>query len=166
MHYLSLDSSSLCSCCQIGVILNVTSYYAESGGQTFDTGSIVAIDSSGAAAGGEEDEEGSAPAKAVITVTNVQSFAGSVHPPILCSVDELLVLEAVLRDVLSMNVCLDSFVLHVGTVESGSVKVGDTVQCRVDYDRRTDIAPNHTMTHALNYALRKVNSRTLHPICC
>ncbi len=51
-----------------------------------------------------------------------------------------------------------SFVLHIGTVESGSLRVGDVVRCEVDYERRTDIAPNHTMTHALNYALRKVRA--------
>merc|ERR1740117_838724 len=28
--------------------------------------------------------------------------------------------------------------------------------CAMDYDRREKIAPNHTMTHVLNYALRKV----------
>ncbi len=49
-----------------------------------------------------------------------------------------------------------SFVLHIGAVESGTLAVGDTVSVEVDYERRTDIAPNHTMTHALNFALRKV----------
>jgi hypothetical protein len=34
--------------------------------------------------------------------------------------------------------------------------VGDTVSVHVDYDRRSYIAPNHTMTHVLNYALRSV----------
>lgn len=28
--------------------------------------------------------------------------------------------------------------------------------CRVDYGRRDKIMPNHTFTHVLNYALRKV----------
>lgn len=34
--------------------------------------------------------------------------------------------------------------------------VGDTVRCEVDYERRKRVAPNHTMTHVLNFALRKV----------
>lgn len=34
--------------------------------------------------------------------------------------------------------------------------MGDTVTVHVDYDRRSYIAPNHTMTHVLNYALRSV----------
>lgn len=29
------------------------------------------------------------------------------------------------------------------------------MRCEVDYDRRKRVAPNHTMTHVLNYALRK-----------
>ena len=46
--------------------------------------------------------------------------------------------------------------LHTGVIQEGSIKVGDSVTCSVDYDRRRDIAPNHSMTHVLNGALRKV----------
>lgn len=49
-----------------------------------------------------------------------------------------------------------SFVLHLGTVKEGTLKVGDSISCSVDYDRRRPIASNHTMTHVLNYALREV----------
>lgn len=49
-----------------------------------------------------------------------------------------------------------SFVLHLGEVTNGSLNVGDSVSCQVDYDRRRPIASNHTMTHVLNYALREV----------
>mmetsp|Transcript_18016 Transcript_18016/g.57621 ORF Transcript_18016/g.57621 Transcript_18016/m.57621 type:complete len:1112 (-) Transcript_18016:161-3496(-) len=48
------------------------------------------------------------------------------------------------------------FVLHVGQLAEGRLAVGDAVKCRVDYKRRELIAPNHTMTHVLNFALRKV----------
>mmetsp|Transcript_41640 Transcript_41640/g.99809 ORF Transcript_41640/g.99809 Transcript_41640/m.99809 type:complete len:966 (-) Transcript_41640:85-2982(-) len=48
------------------------------------------------------------------------------------------------------------FILHLGEVIEGSLSVGDTVSCTVDYDRRRPIASNHTMTHVLNYALREV----------
>jgi alanyl-tRNA synthetase len=48
------------------------------------------------------------------------------------------------------------YVLHVGTLSSGSLTVGNTVTCTVDYVRRALVAPNHTMTHVLNYALRFV----------
>jgi alanyl-tRNA synthetase len=49
-----------------------------------------------------------------------------------------------------------SFVLHLGEVTEGSLSVGDSLSCNVDYDRRRPIASNHTMTHVLNYALREV----------
>ena len=51
---------------------------------------------------------------------------------------------------------LASYVLHIGAMESGALRVGDTVSVRVNYDRRSEVAPNHTMTHVLNYALRTV----------
>ena len=62
---------------------------------------------------------------------------------------------------LCVSVCvwplfLSSYVLHIGAVESGTLSVGDSVSVEVDYERRADVAPNHTMTHALNFALRKV----------
>eukprot|EP00501_MAST-03F_sp_TOSAG23-6_P002557 GSMAST32.ASY1.ANO1.2697.1 assembled CDS len=50
-----------------------------------------------------------------------------------------------------------SFIVHIGKCASGStLKVGDIIRCDVDYDKRQLIAANHTMTHVLNYALRKV----------
>jgi alanyl-tRNA synthetase len=48
------------------------------------------------------------------------------------------------------------FLLHTGVMEEGKIEVGSTVNCRVDYDRRRQIAPNHSMTHVLNAALREV----------
>ena len=49
------------------------------------------------------------------------------------------------------------FVVHSGSLSgAGSIKVGQTVSMHVDYDRRSFVAPNHTMTHVLNYALRSV----------
>jgi alanyl-tRNA synthetase len=49
------------------------------------------------------------------------------------------------------------FVLHVGEVESGTLMVGDSASCSVEYVRRLPIASSHTMTHVLNYALLKVH---------
>jgi len=46
-------------------------------------------------------------------------------------------------------------VLHVGRVVEGSLSVGQDVQLQVD-PRRADIMRNHTATHLLNLALRKV----------
>jgi len=53
------------------------------------------------------------------------------------------------------------YIVHIGVVSSsaageGPITVGDKATCKVDYERRRDVAPNHTMTHVLNYALRKV----------
>ena len=102
----------------VGILLDKTSFYAESGGQVYDTGSIVPSNA---------DECGLS-----IQVNNVQLYG--------------------------------QFVLHVGQVvvtegcdESKAVwNVDDKVTCRVDYQRRAPIAANHTMTHVLNYALKKV----------
>lgn len=41
-------------------------------------------------------------------------------------------------------------------VECGALSVDSDVSCMVDYERRSKVAPNHTMTHMLNFALRKV----------
>uniref|UniRef100_J3N1C0 Alanine--tRNA ligase n=2 Tax=Oryza brachyantha TaxID=4533 RepID=J3N1C0_ORYBR len=90
-----------------GLVLESTSFYAEQGGQIYDTGSIKGSFGS-------------------FTVTNVQVFAG--------------------------------YVLHMGSFTEGSkaLSVGDKVTCEVDYVRRTRIAPNHTCTHMLNFALREI----------
>ena len=48
------------------------------------------------------------------------------------------------------------YVLHSGTVIEGSMDIGSNVKCQVDYERRKDIAPNHSMTHVLNAALRQI----------
>ena len=50
------------------------------------------------------------------------------------------------------------YVLHVGTVTEGALRVGDTVTADVDHIRRKRIVPNHTFTHVLNFALREVPS--------
>ncbi|XP_058004551.1 alanine--tRNA ligase isoform X2 [Hevea brasiliensis] len=92
---------------EVGIVLESTSFYAEQGGQIFDTGTI-------------EGTFGS------FQVSNVQIFGG--------------------------------FILHIGSLTEGGSKfcVGDKVICKVDYDRRKLIAPNHTCTHMLNFALREV----------
>jgi len=47
-------------------------------------------------------------------------------------------------------------IVHQGSVCGGSLKVGDVIEAQVDTERRLDIARNHTATHLLQYALRKV----------
>ncbi|KAJ9127922.1 hypothetical protein QFC24_000207 [Naganishia onofrii] len=89
-----------------GLLLDQTNFYAESGGQENDTGSIT-ID-------GEADFE----------VTDVQVYNG--------------------------------YVLHIGQLKEGELKVGDEVICTYDEDRRRPLRNNHTATHILNFALREV----------
>ena len=91
----------------VGVILAESPFYFESGGQIYDTGTLV-ID--GAMS---------------FNVEMVQAYAG--------------------------------YVVHVGKLlDNGDLRVGATIDCHVDYERRSLVAPNHTMTHVLNFALRTV----------
>jgi alanyl-tRNA synthetase len=90
----------------VGVVLDSSSFYAQQGGQVWDTGLLTATSGS------------------AFSVTNVQLYAG--------------------------------YVVHIGEVSDGSIAVGDQVTCVVDYARRKLVVPNHTCTHVLNYALRKV----------
>lgn len=92
---------------ECGILLDKTSFYAEQGGQIYDTGFLVKS--------GDESVE--------FSVKNVQIRAG--------------------------------YVIHIGTVE-GTLKKGDTVILHLDTSRRRSIMNNHTGTHVLNYALRRV----------
>jgi len=98
---VSADSDGL-----YGLVLDSTSFYAESGGQCGDIG-YVEVDADNA-----------------FKVNDVQEFAG--------------------------------YVIHIGEVTNGSISRGAAATAKVDYEHRKNVAPNHTMTHVLNYALRRV----------
>jgi alanyl-tRNA synthetase len=92
---------------RFGVILDRTNFYAEKGGQIYDTGLIKTADGQ------------------IMQVTDVQVFGG--------------------------------YVLHIGVLRANQTLTnGAAVTLEVDYERRALAAKNHTTTHLLNYALRKV----------
>lgn len=48
------------------------------------------------------------------------------------------------------------FFFHKGKMQSGTISVGDAIQCKVNKKRRMSIARNHTATHLLHTALHEV----------
>ena len=74
---------------------------------------------------------------------------------------EIVVVDAKGKEVAIVTVydtqVFAGFVLHKGAVTKGSITAGASVKTQVDYERRSKIAPNHSLTHVLNLvALRKV----------
>ncbi len=57
---------------------------------------------------------------------------------------------------------MPGLVSHVGVLESGALTVGDAVRAEIDVARRERIRRNHTATHILHWALRKVIGEHVH----
>jgi len=51
---------------------------------------------------------------------------------------------------------IENYIVHLGKVKKGTVKTGDSVQAIVNAEQRHSIARNHTATHLLQDALRKI----------
>ena len=88
----------------IAIVVNQTPFYAESGGQAGDAGTIAG--------------DGM---RFVVTDTSKQ--LGKLH-------------------------------VHIGTIEAGSIAIGDTVTLTIDPARRAQLRANHSATHLLHAALR------------
>ncbi|MFH0889329.1 MAG: alanine--tRNA ligase [Planctomycetota bacterium] len=56
---------------------------------------------------------------------------------------------------------MDKYVMHIGNLKKGEVKVGMKVQAVVDAQHHQSIACNHTATHLLHYALRNIIGSTI-----
>lgn len=51
---------------------------------------------------------------------------------------------------------VENFIVHIGKVKKGEIKVGDLVKAKVNKERRDAIKRAHTATHLLHKALREV----------
>jgi alanyl-tRNA synthetase len=100
----SISTSNYSDKC--GIVLDQTNFYAESGGQMYDCGSLT-IDG-----------------QCEFAVEAVQAFGG--------------------------------YILHIGHLKYGEVHLGDRVMATFDETRRRPLRQNHTATHLLNFALKKV----------
>lgn len=92
---------------QVMLIANQTPFYAESGGQMGDTGTITSVDG------------------AVVRITDTIKRMDVMH-------------------------------VHVGEIESGTLNIGDALDLAVDTDRRAKLRANHSVTHLMHEALRRV----------
>ncbi|MEQ9491153.1 MAG: alanine--tRNA ligase [Alphaproteobacteria bacterium] len=92
---------------QVMVVANQTPFYAESGGQMGDQGTITSADG------------------AVVRVTDTIKRMDTMH-------------------------------VHVGSVEKGTLRIGDALDMAVDIDRRAKLRANHSVTHLMHEALRRV----------
>jgi len=91
---------------EVQIITNQTPFYAESGGQVGDTGTITMGDLK-------------------IDITDTRKLLGKLH-------------------------------VHVGNIQSGEIKQGQSLELKVDQSRRNAIHANHSATHLLHEALRQV----------
>ncbi|KAI8332267.1 alanyl-tRNA synthetase [Chlamydoabsidia padenii] len=106
-HKFLDDTKDIPEGANFGILTDKTNFYAESGGQEYDTGSIITLDGS-----------------TEFVVKDCQVYGG--------------------------------YVLHVGHLKYGQLKYDDQVELSFDDLRRFPLKNNHTSTHMLNFALRKV----------
>ncbi len=111
------------------VILDRTPFYAESGGQVGDVGYLAGV-------GGAHHAKVSSKGAASLTLV----------PPAAAPV------RFVVADTQKRGAAHS----HIGRLAEGSIRIGDSLNAHVDGERRRATALNHSATHLLHAALRKV----------
>lgn len=111
----------------VELLTDLTPFYAESGGQVGDTGHIERL---------------SHHASGLDVIVE--------HP---AGQD---VAKAIALQVSDTQSPLEGLIVHKGTVQNGTLQVGDAVRLVIDVRRRAATRRNHTATHLLHAALRQV----------
>lgn len=122
----------------IVIITDKTPFYAESGGQVGDTGWLKSVHP----VRSEHSQENNKISKSNHTILDVSNGAGA---------------EIEITDTQKM----EKYILHIGRLKNGEIKVGMKLNAGVDAERRQTIACNHTATHLLHYALRTIIGSTV-----
>ncbi|GMN47972.1 hypothetical protein TIFTF001_017146 [Ficus carica] len=142
----------------VGVVLESTSFYAEQGGQ-FAEEIVDAVSHWNVAVLAVTWALWLERKKRIFEEVKEDNGEDSLSTALLEQIFDTGALEGPFGSFEVVNVQIfGGFILHIGhfSNDSGKFSVGDKVICKVDYDRRTLIAPNHTCTHMLNFALREV----------
>lgn len=143
-----VDVSRLSDDDSIGLVLDTTSFYAESGGQIADTGRLVVTLPSASS---------STATRVVLDVVDVQSYGGYVLHSCVLGHEEPSESSSS-----TTAASLDShqraaWQQFLRDIQDGRRSWSDAhVTAEVDYARRSRIAPNHSMTHVLHWALQSI----------
>jgi len=135
----SVDSASFGE--TVEVVLPKTGFYIESGGQVSDTGYIKSLPLNSKNSGGAGGGPSSRSSSSSLARRPGRATAGQLAWEI---------------EVTDMRKPSAGIIVHVGEVVSGQPRVGDQALAEVDMPRRHDIMRNHTATHLMHTALRKV----------
>ena len=119
---------------RVSLILDRTNFYAEQGGQIGDTGDIRSLS--------EAATSGMRLALNVESEGPIADYGSSMRGSVSFCVEETR--------------AMGGYVLHIGHITDGEMRVGDAVTAQLDRSRRDSIRSNHTSTHLLNLALREV----------
>ncbi|WP_341820876.1 alanine--tRNA ligase [Wolbachia endosymbiont (group A) of Myopa testacea] len=118
---------------KITIILDKTPFYGESGGQVGDTGSFIVPSVIQVADTGIQKEE------------NTWSSAGMTTD---CIAGSMVIVENTNK--------INDLCLHRCIVKFGSICKGDVVTASIDKERRQTLRRNHSATHLLHFALKKI----------